>query len=309
LKVTVFFSWQSDTRAAANRTLIQAALEGAAADLRADKSVSVEPVVDRDTFAVPGAPDIGTTIFQKIDASAAVVADVTIINGNNQSRPTPNPNVLIELGYALKSLGNNRLILIQNVAFGGPELLPFDLRQKRILTYDSPADAPSRAEKRHKLQSVLREALALVLTQELTNVKLTYPVALYIDHKDKLIRGERHDYQLQVVIKNTGTKPIKEWHVDVDFPTPLLDPDVSQLLCVPERSDHERTLFRVTQDEHSKNIYPGDKKLVMTIDYRVDKELYWSRGDLLDQWVTSTAYIDGDVAATAEKSVRDLQNF
>ena len=76
MTVTIFYSWQSDTRAAANRTLIQDALEAAAKELRADDTIAVEPVIDRDTQAVPGAPDIGTTIFEKIDASAAFVADV-----------------------------------------------------------------------------------------------------------------------------------------------------------------------------------------------------------------------------------------
>jgi hypothetical protein len=140
MKATIFYSWQSDTKAAANRTLIQDALEAVAKELRADDSLTVEPVVDRDTQAVPGAPDIGGTILEKIDASAAVVADVTIV-GRGNGRPTPNPNVLIELGYALKSLGQRRVIVVQNIAFGGPEDLPFDLRQKRVLTYDSREDA------------------------------------------------------------------------------------------------------------------------------------------------------------------------
>ena len=163
MKVTIFFSWQSDTKAAANRTLIQAALEAAARDLRQDDSIAVEPVVDRDTLAVPGSPDIGATILQKIESSAAIVADVTIINSEDIQRPTPNPNVLIELGYALKSLGESRIVLVQNTAYGGPELLPFDLRQKRALTYNSPADAESRVDERRKLHAGLREALALIL--------------------------------------------------------------------------------------------------------------------------------------------------
>jgi len=146
---TIFYSWQSDTKAAANRTLIQNALEGAVKELRADGSISVEPVIERDTKDVPGAPDIGTTIFEKIDASAAMIADVTIV-GRGDGGPTPNPNVLVELGYAFKALGWKRIVLVQNVAFGGPEDLPFDLRQKRVLTYNSPEDAPTRApERRH----------------------------------------------------------------------------------------------------------------------------------------------------------------
>jgi hypothetical protein len=161
MQATIFYSWQSDTRAAANRTLIQDALEGAAKDLRADGSLSVEPVLDRDTQAVPGAPDIGATIFEKIDASAAFVADVTIVS-RSAGRPTPNPNVLIEVGYSLKSLGSRKIILVQNLVFGGPEELPFDLRQKRVLTYRSAEDALERTAERRSLRRALTEALALI---------------------------------------------------------------------------------------------------------------------------------------------------
>lgn len=52
MKVTIFFSWQSDTKAAANLTFIQAALEGATKEIREDSSIIVQPVIDRDTLAV-----------------------------------------------------------------------------------------------------------------------------------------------------------------------------------------------------------------------------------------------------------------
>lgn len=128
MKIRIFYSWQSDIKAACNRTLIQNALEGVAKDIRDDNSIHIEPVIDRDTLGIPGSPDIGSTILNKIDNSDIFVADVTIVNNTLQNRPTPNPNVLIELGYALKSLGENRVILVQNTAFGKIELLPFDLR-------------------------------------------------------------------------------------------------------------------------------------------------------------------------------------
>lgn len=309
MKVTIFFSWQSDTRAAANRTLIQVALEAAAAKLRDDESISIHPVIDRDTREVPGAPDIGATIFKKIDGCAAFVADVTIINSGAGGRPTPNPNVLIELGYAFKSLGNRRLILVQNVAFGGPELLPFDLRQKRVLPYNSPAEAKSRVEERRRLQSALGDALALILAQEKVQPAPEYPVELAIRYEKKIIRPERHDYELQVTLKNVGSRPITQWHVDVEFPTRLLEPNVTYALSVPERSDQDQTLFRVTQDHHRGAIYPDDTKIVMTIDYMMDHQIYYDSRGLFDQQVTAIAYVHGEFAATVKKVVRDLQFF
>lgn len=308
MKVTVFYSWQSDKRSAANRTFIQVALEAAAAELRDDRSIIVEPVVDRDTLSVPGSPDIGATIFKKIDASGVFVADVTIVD-DGAYRPTPNPNVLIELGYALKSLGGQKVVLVQNLAFGGPELLPFDLRQKRVLTYKSPENAQSRADERRRLQATLREALTLILSVQSVEPISEYPVELAIDYNEERRQSERHDYKLRVTLKNAGTRPIIEWHVDVEIPTVLLERAQNLALRVAERSDHERTFLRATQANHRGPIYPGDTQLVMAIDYRIDNEIYTNRGDLFERSVMANAYVHGELAAAAKRSVRDLQVF
>jgi|GEM_PF-6066255 len=162
--VTVFFSWQSDIKAAACRTIIERALGAAVAKIAADSSVTVEPVVDRDTANVAGAPDISATILAKIDAASVFVADVTIIGTTTGEKPraTPNPNVLVELGYALRALGPSRVLLVQNTAFGGPEALPFDLQQKRAITYSSPALATERAPERGRLEASLELALRAI---------------------------------------------------------------------------------------------------------------------------------------------------
>src|SRR5437868_14867537 len=114
---TVFYSWQSDLPNPTNRSFIQAALEAATKTLREDGSVQVEPVIDRDTSGVPGSPDIAKTIFGKIDQAQVFVCDISIINQdatrqNALPRLTSNPNVLIELGYALKTLGEQRIVMV-----------------------------------------------------------------------------------------------------------------------------------------------------------------------------------------------------
>lgn len=181
--VTVFYSWQSDTRAAANRSLIHEALQGAATELRADVELKVEPVIERDTQGVPGAPDIGASILEKIDACAVFVADVTNVT-RGEGRPSPNPNVLLELGYALKALGDRRIVLVLNTAFGGPEQLPFDLRQKRAVTYHSADESPNRAEDRRGLQRTLKEALRGIHLAEGARARPpAFPVELSVDYK------------------------------------------------------------------------------------------------------------------------------
>jgi hypothetical protein len=134
------------------------------------------------------------------------------------------------------------------------------------------------------------------------------PIELAIEYKDKKIQSKRHDYELLVRMTNKGTKPISDWHVDVECPTRLLEPQV-RLLEVRERSDANRTFLRSTKETHQGVIYPGDTKLVMSLDYRIDDELYRSRGNLFDQLITATAYMGGTVAARTQRPVRELQNF
>lgn len=162
---TVFYSWQSDLPNATNRGFIEKALEIAAKLIRDDESIRIEPVIDRDTIGVPGAPDIAETILRKIEQSQVCVCDVSITNESDPSRPTPNPNVLIELGYALKALGPSRIIMVMNTAFGGPELLPFDLRMKRVVTYNAPEAAKERATERRRLGSVLERGLRAIIEE------------------------------------------------------------------------------------------------------------------------------------------------
>lgn len=161
---TIFYSWQSDLPNATNRGFIEQALERAAKGIRTDETIEVEPVIDRDTAGVPGAPDIAQTILAKIDRAAIFVGDVTLINQGTSGRLTPNPNVLIELGYAMRALGTSQVVLVMNTACGSPELLPFDLRMRRIVTYSAQAGPTDRTVERKALEQKLSEALRYILT-------------------------------------------------------------------------------------------------------------------------------------------------
>lgn len=163
-KCKVFYSWQSDLPNSTNRSFIQKALEEAAKSIRSDDSIEIDPVIDRDTAGVPGSPDIANTIFSKIDGSDIFACDVSIINQGDNSRPTPNPNVLIELGYALKELKSKRIIMIMNTDSGGPELLPFDLSKKRVSTYCINENNENKSKERKKLTQILDNAIRTILS-------------------------------------------------------------------------------------------------------------------------------------------------
>jgi len=134
-EVIVFYSWQSDLPGAENRYLISDAIEKAVKSLRD----TVEVVADRDTKDVMGSPNIEETIFNKINNCDIFVADVSLVgfyeDANERKKYTPNANVLIELGYAIKVLGWDRIICIINTDYGSISELPFDISHHRVFSY------------------------------------------------------------------------------------------------------------------------------------------------------------------------------
>ncbi len=137
MHINIFYSWQSDLPNKLNRSFIHECLEQAVKGLSNSGSFHIELRVDKDTQNVEGAPDIVDTIFEKIQNSQIFVADISIINLFTQEtgRKVPNPNVLLELGYAAANIGWENVLLIYNLDFGRIEDLPFDLKMRRPITY------------------------------------------------------------------------------------------------------------------------------------------------------------------------------
>lgn len=117
---TIFFSWQMDTEGRCGRNLIRKALEDAINAIAAEAQIEDAPrdelLLDSDTANVPGSPPIVDTILEKIQAADVFVADLTFVGSRRDGRPTPNPNVLIEYGYALHALSHRRVIGVMNAA-------------------------------------------------------------------------------------------------------------------------------------------------------------------------------------------------
>lgn len=130
----VFYAWQSDRPNSLCRTLIRRSLEQAAKELNANLDIEDahrEVLIDQDTQGVPGSPPLAETILQKIRECDVFVPDLTFIPNLEGTRSVPNPNVLIEYGYALGILGNQRIVSVFNKAFGRPADLPFDIRHNK----------------------------------------------------------------------------------------------------------------------------------------------------------------------------------
>ena len=173
---TVFYSWQSDLPE--TRGVIRWALDKATKNLSHNLDLDEPLRVDQDTEGVPGWPDITSALFDKIDQCEVFVADITPINGpNSDFRITPNPNVLLELGYALATgFGRTRIVCVINTHYlpnGDLRELPFDLRGSRPVqfTLEDPTERgtepgqedPTRTRARTDLATRLEEALEAVM--------------------------------------------------------------------------------------------------------------------------------------------------
>jgi hypothetical protein len=181
MTISIFFSWQADRSTRVCRNLQERALEraiesmGRTADLQ--NANREDFVLDRDTKDEPGSPPVAATIFTKIDAAAVFVPDFTFVGLRPDGRSTPNPNVLVEYGWALKALGYRRIVPIMNTAYGGSlEIdLPFDLRHHRHpITYHCPEDADEATRKsvREQLVKELKYAIGLVVSSHAINTPI-----------------------------------------------------------------------------------------------------------------------------------------
>jgi hypothetical protein len=184
----VFFSWQSDTPRKGGRDFIEQALNRAVGAINsnldiqdADRPDPRALVIDKDTKGVPGSPSIVDTILGKIDTAFCFAADLTFVAERSNGGGVPNPNVMVEYGYALRSLGEKQVVSVMNDAYGSPtrENMPFDLAHKRFpITYSLPADATQDARKQQlaELAKILEGAIRDIFDHMAGKPKTSPPV-------------------------------------------------------------------------------------------------------------------------------------
>jgi hypothetical protein len=212
----VFWSWQFDTPGKTGRHFVRDALNAAIAELRQSLEVE-EPTareagsklhLDHDREGVPGSPDLARLILEKIGRSHVFIADVTVVGavfkktGDISSgivKKTINPNVAIELGYALRALRDRSLLMVMNEYYGGRVDLPFDLQAKAgpiLFKLPPDADKSAIAAEGRKLKGYLVEALRLCMqAQGLLGDTAALNPAIYFTPGEILVTKGRSEYK------------------------------------------------------------------------------------------------------------------
>lgn len=165
-QITIFYSWQSDLPGSETRNIIQDSIKDAVRLLR--DTVDIE--ADRDTKGEFGSPDIAQTIFSKIDDCNIFVADVSAVcryeatdkDGNKKVKYMPNPNVMLELGYAIHVVGWDNVICVLNADYGAPEEMPFDIASRRLTPF-SLKDGKSKGEIKRYIKGVIQDTVENIL--------------------------------------------------------------------------------------------------------------------------------------------------
>lgn len=202
----LFYSWQSDSDERVNKLFQRDVLKMALKGLKkSDPELAARLL--QDTTGTTGTPEIAGTIFDRIDDSFCVASDISIINPDSDERKTPNPNVLLELGYAAKSIGWDRIITFFNSHYGKVEDLPFNIRGRRpTVRYElapNVSDEELQKSATHLAQSLQRQIKDILA--------LKGPVVLSpsSETKDVRLRRERDVKNLKTVLSYVSTMAIE----------------------------------------------------------------------------------------------------
>ncbi len=145
---TIFFIWQSDDKRSRNH--LNDALKRVIATANKDWDPPRILSIETGSMIGDGAIPLDTKIFERIRSADLVVADFTPIAEFCDSR-CPNPNVLVEVGYALGCQTPENLLIVEWTgdergipADGCDRPFPFDIDKIRRLTYSKPAELRSK---------------------------------------------------------------------------------------------------------------------------------------------------------------------
>jgi hypothetical protein len=176
---TIFLSWQDDTEPKTGHYFLKELLKEICEEIRSDATLEEaerDVAPDSDTQGVPGHTFIIPTILEKIDLATVFVADLTYTGRvADGAKATPNPNVLLEFGWAWKNK-QRRIVSVMNTAYGHPkdDPLPFDLGFARWPTFfnlAAGASAKEREGEKKRLASVLKQILVELLKEALTDTQ------------------------------------------------------------------------------------------------------------------------------------------
>jgi len=166
MSLSVFYSWQSDRPGNLCRYFIHDAAEAAIQNLAVKCQLELSPRLDHDTKGEAGLPEIASTVLRKIEEASFFIADLTFVGETGNKKLIPNPNVLLELGYAARAIGWQCIICVMNEAFGAREEQIFNVRHRRLPIGYTLADSSDQESAMKQLTQSIGSAVKSLLWVE-----------------------------------------------------------------------------------------------------------------------------------------------
>lgn len=201
MKINIFYSWESDLPNNKNRGLIGYCINCAMLNIYNRYKTISEYIIETDSRNEVGTPDLAQTIFSKIDICDIFIADISIINASGDSRLTPNPNVMVELGFASKSIGWSNIICVYNLEYAKVEKLPFDIRYRKPICYNTAAGI---ASAKKLLTKLLESSITEIIEKRV------------IDKKEYLETKRQIDLGMQAILIDLCTTLFKNSNSNID---------------------------------------------------------------------------------------------
>lgn len=226
-----------------DKNFIERALQTATRRISKDLEIAEDPrdplELDKDTQGISGSPNIFDAIRRKIDDAAVFVADLTFVSNRPRGEPSPNPNVLLEYGYALKSLSSARIVGVMNSTHSKPsrESLPFDLASYRFpITYKlaEGASDDDRRTVREQLAAILEKAILDVLASQENRESLPKPEPPPPVKYREPQQGRARFWRKGEVV-GYANNPLHAFQGRPDMPVEIADGPTIWLRIMPER--------------------------------------------------------------------------
>ena len=207
MKYTIFYSWQSDTESKFNWTLIRDCINSAIKNIENKGQLKgiLFNNLQESTSNIPGSPDTVQTIEERINNCQIFIGDLTITNSHpkileflkdNSDVPykfSPNSNVYGEYNWAFSKHGSTAIIAVMNTFYGdpkkNPQILPFDIRQKRFpFSYSCGLEEEIKEASSNLtafFETAIRESILKIIEEE----KFRYlPFITFAEHKNEFLQ-------------------------------------------------------------------------------------------------------------------------
>lgn len=249
---TVFYAWQSDRDANTTRYLIRDALEQAIARLVSDQSIAASPTLVEGPGDIFGAEGIAEKVLRNIERADFAVFDMTFIAMREDvegAAGIPNPNVMLEAGYARANLSEQNLLYPLNTAYGAPLHLPFDLGYCGIVPFLAREDCSDVAGVTQMLADALFDKMLPIyrrMEDEARAVAASQRpnVSLFINARRGSNTGPWRNYTLSIDAQAEHMDAVVDYTIEVEVPSDLVQQPQSHRDLQPRRGQDQSLLFR-----------------------------------------------------------------